>query len=127
MLSAKVLILLGVFLHFSLARPSEPTDITVHNQPHSPPSDSTTSQLVRRKRFVFSALGALNSLGSFGSLRSYPLQQLGVRGDWRHCRTTQEGGQIFTNGIDVVCQGFCVDREVTCNDYYRPYFYNYFE
>lgn len=123
MLALKYVFVLGIILNFTLARPNQRADVTVLNQSQKYINDDgknnvVNAPFVRRKRFVF---GALQSLASFGSLQS-----LGVRGDWRFCRYTRDGASVYTNGIDVVCQGLCADNEITCNDYYRPYFYNYF-
>lgn len=114
----KLVLVSGVILNFTLARPNESTngiqfDIEALNPSQN--EDASIEPLVRRPRQ--NILAAIFSRG---------LQSVGARGDWRHCRTTAEGAAIYTNGIDTVCQGFCERTDVTCNDYYRPYFYNYF-
>lgn len=93
-------------------RPNEGIDML------SPSEDSDVaieSLLVRKQR-----------QNIFNAILNRSLLSLGVRGDWRFCRNTANGASIYTNGIDVVCQGLCEKTDVTCNDYYRPYFYNYF-
>lgn len=80
--------------------------------------DNVSNELLVRKT---------RSIPFLQSIPSWPLTLLGIRGEWRFCRHTRDGASVYTNGIDVVCQGLCADDEVTCSDYFRPYYYNYFE
>lgn len=117
MFALKLIFVFGVTLHFTLARPNKGADGTQFDIDALNSSDEVDSikPLVRRPRQNF-----LNAILSRVFLSA------GVRGDWRFCRTTENGASIYTNGIDTVCRGVCEKTDVTCNDYYRPYFYNYF-
>lgn len=121
MFTLKLMLALGMILNLTLARPMPGTDDTKFDMKVLNPlqeyiNDSAKEPLlVRTRRQNFLAV-----------LSTYLFVPLGVRGEWRFCRYTRDGASVYTNGIDVVCRGLCADDEVTCNDYYRPYFYNYF-
>lgn len=123
-MNLKSVIVFAVILNVALAVLRE--DATMQklkqSQAQAFQNDEVDNKLVvRRKRFLFGTLQSLLFAGA-----SSPLQALGVRGPWRMCRVTKEGASVYTNGIDTVCQGFCSDREITCNDYCRPYAYTYY-
>lgn len=123
MFTLKLVLVFGVLLQFTLAKPYKGTgstqfDIDMINSSQN--KYDSIKPLVRRPRqniFSFAANAIFNRA----------LSSVGARGDWRLCRYTENGSAIYTNGIDTECRGVCEKTDVTCNDYYRPYFYNYFQ
>lgn len=115
----KLMLVFGVIVSVTLARPNQSAyDIEALDlSSHEDDNGVSNEPLVRKRR--------QNLLQAIVS--TYLFTPFGVRGDWRFCRTTPQGASIYTNGIDVVCRGLCTETEITCNDYYRPYFYNYFQ
>ncbi len=105
-----------IFWNFALAMPNQALNSLQDNEATDTKNDDVLSEISLRK------VRAVPFLSNYvAAYASWPFQLLGIRGDWRFCRNTPEGASIYTNGIDVVCRGICIETEITCNDYYRPY------
>lgn len=124
----KIIFVLGIILHTTMARSSFivsksfPIQTSSHtntgafesSDTFSEKSTSTGEKLIREKRF-------LNNLveSGFGSLRS---------GNWQECGRTRWGATIYTNGIGTACFGNCPER-VRCgyrnDETYRDFRFGY--